>query len=242
MEPLDPPGPSMWRNVKASSAKGTSTGIPIVRAPGQLRGSMGRSGVRGPRQSSAYRPCPAPLAAELEFRLPGGVRFSPLPDGDLYAPKLGSLDGIPPAIPTQACAVIHGYGMLRRRPGRRVDSGGERALTVNGQAPRHLDRNVTLFGQVVQGMELLSGPAAGPRRWDSTQRRPSAFRSDISRVAADLPEPERPTAGKILRTDTETFQRWLEARRNQRRAFGFTRPGAGPDISNLPIPVRTPSP
>ena len=38
-----------------------------------------------------------------------------------------------------------------------VDCGGGTELyVVIGQAPRHLDRNVTLLGRVVQGMELLS--------------------------------------------------------------------------------------
>src|SRR6516225_7099504 len=49
------------------------------------------------------------------------------------------------------------HGMVGSGRGDDVDSGGGTELyVVIGQAPRHLDRNVTLLGRVVSGMELLS--------------------------------------------------------------------------------------
>ena len=52
-----------------------------------------------------------------------------------------------------------------------VDSGGGTELyVVIGQAPRHLDRNVTLLGRVVQGMELLSVLPRGTGAWASTSK------------------------------------------------------------------------
>ena len=53
--------------------------------------------------------------------------------------------------------LVHCYGMVGAGRDNDVDSGGGTELyVVIGQAPRHLDRNVTLLGRVVQGMELLA--------------------------------------------------------------------------------------
>ena len=56
------------------------------------------------------------------------------------------------------------------------------------------------------------------------------------RIAADLPESERPRF-EILRTDTPLFHKWIEARRNRREEW-FLRPAGRLDVANLPIPVR----
>ena len=58
--------------------------------------------------------------------------------------------------------LVHCYGMLGAGRDEAANSGGGTELyVVIGHAPRHLDRNVTLFGRVVQGMELLSALPRG---------------------------------------------------------------------------------
>ena len=56
------------------------------------------------------------------------------------------------------------------------------------------------------------------------------------RVAADVPESQR-SALEIMRTDTPTFQRLVESRRNRREEW-FQTPAGHIEISNVPIPVR----
>jgi peptidylprolyl isomerase len=56
------------------------------------------------------------------------------------------------------------------------------------------------------------------------------------RVAADLPSRERPNI-EILRTDSPTFQRLLQAARTRHDAFYATPPGKV-DICAVPVPVR----
>lgn len=107
---------------------------------------------------------------------------------------------------------------------------------VIGHAPRHLDRNVTLLGRVVQGMELLSALPRGPGAMGFYEKAEQRVPIRSIRVAADVPPAERSEL-EILRTDTATFRRVIEARRNRREEW-FQVPAGRIEIGNLPIPVR----
>ena len=59
-----------------------------------------------------------------------------------------------------------------------ADSGnGSELYAVIGQSPRHLDRNVTLVGRVVEGIELLSVFRAEPARSGFTRSPRKTFQS-----------------------------------------------------------------
>jgi peptidylprolyl isomerase len=107
---------------------------------------------------------------------------------------------------------------------------------VSGQAPRHLDRNVTLFGRVIEGMERLASLPRGPGPMGFFEKAEDQIPIHSIRVAADLPESKRPRI-EILRTDTATFRRWVEARRHRREEW-FHHAAGRIDVSNLPIPSR----
>src|SRR5205807_828197 len=98
------------------------------------------------------------VGAEFERAL-RGLAITKLPDPDTYAPEIGFVDGFPVAAEpvTGRAWLVHCYGMVGAGRDNDVDSGGGTELyVVIGQAPRHLDRNVTLLGRVVSGMERLS--------------------------------------------------------------------------------------
>jgi len=118
-----------------------------------------------------------------------------------------------------------------------VDSGGGTELyVVIGQAPRHLDRNVTLLGRVVRGMELLSVMPRGSGMLGFYEHPAERTPIRAVRLAADVPQGER-TPLEVLRTDTATFAAYLEARRNRRDAW-FKVPAGRVDVCNVPVPVR----
>lgn len=98
------------------------------------------------------------VPAELD-RSAAGLPFTALPDGDVYAPEVGYALGFPVARDpaTGRAWLVHCYGMVGVARSEALDSGnGSQLYVVIGHAPRHLDRNTTLVGRVVQGMELLS--------------------------------------------------------------------------------------
>jgi len=175
-----------------------------------------------------------------EFTRPAhGLPFDVLPDSDGYAPQVGFVDGFPagrdPA--TGEAWLAHCYGTLGAGRDVAADSStGAELYVVIGQSPRQLDRNITVVGRVLQGMELLSTIRRGPEPMGFYED--PALRTPIVsiRLASEVPEAERVPL-QVLRTDTPLFERLVEMRRN--RDDGWYKVPAGHiDLCNVPLPVR----
>ena len=117
-------------------------------------------------------------------------------------------------------------------------SNGTELYVVTGQSPRQLDRNITVVGRVLQGMELLSvlPRGTGPLGFyeDPAQRAPIR----AIRLASEVPPAER-TPIEVLRTDTPLFDAVVESRRNRRDDW-YLQPAGHIDLCNITVPVRTP--
>jgi peptidylprolyl isomerase len=107
---------------------------------------------------------------------------------------------------------------------------------VTGHAPRHLDRNITLVGRVLQGMELLSVLPRGPAPMGVYAKPEQHTIIRRIRVAADVPIAQR-GALEVLRTDTPTFAELIEARRNRTDAWYKVKAGRI-EVCNVPLQVR----
>jgi peptidylprolyl isomerase len=179
------------------------------------------------------------LAAEFERPL-RGLSITRLPDPDTYAPEVGFVEDFPVAADpaTGRAWLVHCYGMLGAGRDTDVDSGGGTELyVVIGQAPRHLDRNVTLLGRVVAGMERLAVMPRGSGQLGRYEHAEQYVPLSSMRVAEDVPPAQRSNL-EVLRTDTPTFLAYLEARRNRREDW-FKVPAGRVDVCNVPLPVRT---
>jgi peptidylprolyl isomerase len=178
------------------------------------------------------------LGAEFE-RSWRGLNFAKLPDPDTYAAQVGFVDGFPVAAdPAIGRAwLVHCYGMVGAGRDNDVDSGGGTELyVVIGQAPRHLDRNVTLLGRVVSGMEILSVMPRGGGTLGFYERATQRTPIKQLRVAADVPPAERSDL-EVLRSDTPTFSAYVEARRSRHEEW-FKVPAGRVDVCNVPLPAR----
>ncbi|MBS0379331.1 MAG: peptidylprolyl isomerase [Proteobacteria bacterium] len=178
------------------------------------------------------------LPAEFERPL-RGLNLVRLPDADTYAPQVGFVGDIPAAAdPASGRAwAVHCYGMVGAGRDNDVDSGGGTELyVVIGQAPRHLDRNVTLLGRVVLGMEHLSVLPRGTGALGFYEHPQERVPIKSFHLASDVPPQER-TEVQVLRTDTATFQAYVAARRNRLEEW-FKVPAGHIDVCNLPVPAR----
>lgn len=175
-----------------------------------------------------------------EFVRPAaGLPFTRLPDGDVYAPQVGWGQGFPAArnSATGEAWLAHCPGMVGVGRGNDPGSGnGSQLYVVIGHAPRHLDRNITLVGRVLSGIEHLSSlrRGSGPLGFHEDPRHRVAIES--VRLAADLPEQVREPL-QVLRTDTATFARLVESRRNRHEPWFHEATGVV-ELCNVPLPVR----
>jgi peptidylprolyl isomerase len=176
------------------------------------------------------------LAAEFE-RPRRGLSVMRLRDPDSYAREVGFADGFPIASNGRDAWLAHCYGMVGAGRGDTTDSGsGAELYVVIGHAPRHLDRNVTLLGRVLQGMEFLTvlPRGAGPLGfYEEGVTRPMIR---AIRLASETPEAERVNL-EALRTDSATFRAVVESRRTRREEW-FVQPTGRINLCNAPLPVR----
>lgn len=190
--------------------------------------------------TSARQPRGAKKTLAAEFTRPlQGLSFTVLPDPDTYAPQTGFVDGFAAARdPSNGIAwAAHCYGVLGVGRDNAADSGGGTELyVVTGHAPRQLDRNITVLGRVVQGMELLSALPRGPAPMGMYDKPEQYVPISRIRIAADLPEEQRIRL-EALRTDTQTFTDLIESRRNRRDEW-YKVPAGRIDVCNVPLPVR----
>jgi peptidylprolyl isomerase len=179
------------------------------------------------------------VAPEFDSLIPAGMPFTPLPDGDVYAPQVGFSDGFPAARSPELNRtwLAHCYGMVG--VGRDLDAqsgSGAELYVVIGHAPRHLDRNVALVGRVVKGMELLSGLPRGGADMGFYTKTEAPLPIKSIRIAADVPPAQR-TNLEVIRTDSAAFAALVESRRNRPEEF-FKIAAGRIDLCNVPIAVR----
>jgi peptidylprolyl isomerase len=225
--------PHYVANVEALARENYFNGLSIERVQDNYVAQWG-----DPEGKKPVRTAKRTLAAEFE-RSSRGLPFMPLGDTDTYAPEVGFSDGFPVALDPKLgrAWLIHCYGMVGAGRDNDVDSGGGTELyAVIGHAPRHLDRNVTLLGRVVQGMELLSSMPRGTGALGFYEKPEQQVPLKSFKVAADVPEAQR-TPLEELRTDTQTFTEYIDARRNRHEEW-FKVPAGHVDVCNVPIPVR----
>jgi len=180
------------------------------------------------------------LPAEFE-RDATGLAFHPMPDKDGWAPQAGFADGFPAARDPKAkrAWLTHCYGAVGA--GRDVaadSSNGTELYVVDGQSPRQLDRNITVVGRVVQGMEWLSVLPRGTGPLGFYEKPEQRVAIESIRLASDVPEAKR-TPLQVLRTDTPLFDAVVESRRNRRDDW-YKRPAGHIDLCNIAIPTRKP--
>jgi len=182
---------------------------------------------------------PRTLPAEFAREIKAAPGFTALPDGDVYAPEVGFMLGFPAARDPKIGKtwLAHCYGMVGAGRDNAADSGGGTELyVVIGHAPRHLDRNVTLVGRVLAGMERLTTLPRGSGAMGFHEQPEDDVAIRAIRLAADVPVAER-SALEVLRTDTATFAQLIQARRTRSEAW-FIEPTGKIELCNVPLPVR----
>ncbi|MGA9575681.1 MAG: peptidylprolyl isomerase, partial [Lysobacterales bacterium] len=122
-------------------------------------------------------PSAEPLKAEFEIEWPlkpadeeeaknwEPMSWTPVQTDDMFAAFTGFIDGFPAAREDEKAGKVwltHCPGTVAMARNNDPDSGNTDFYIVIGQAPRYLDRNLTVFGRVVWGMDVVQRIKRGP--------------------------------------------------------------------------------
>lgn len=197
-------------------------------------------GGRGEDEDAQDLPQYPPLTGEF-FVSGDSVAFTPMIDRDLYAPQVGHVAGFPAAANADATEVwpIHCPGTVAMARNNDPDTGDVEFYIVLGHGPRHLDRIMSVFGRVIDGMDHVQALRRGDPAINSGVIADFEARDAIIsiRVAADLPEDERPSY-EVMNTAGAAFHAAKQARRNRTHDFFFETPPAVIEACHMPGAVR----
>tara|TARA_B110001454_G_scaffold219197_1_gene251429 strand:- start:19730 stop:20650 length:921 start_codon:yes stop_codon:yes gene_type:complete len=231
--------PNHVENVKAFIKEKYWDGLAIVRTQDNYVVQWADPNSEKPELKKTIKNAKPKLPAEFDSPWDTKKPFVKLKDGDVYAPEVGFVDGFPVArdLKTKRGWLLHCYGAVGSGRDNPTDSGGGSELyAVIGHAPRHLDRNVTLLGRVVYGMDLFSSLPRGKGPLGFYEKNQPFVGIKSVRLASEVPERER-TNLEIMKTDSKTFLDVIQSRRHRPEEW-FAYRADKIEICNVPIPTR----
>lgn len=166
--------------------------------------------------------------------------FVPLGNADLFAPVVGHIDGFAvgrsQSLGTEW--LLHCPGALAMARDNDPDSGSTEFYIVL-DAQRYLDRNLTVFGRVIDGMQYVQKLKRGVRAIESGVIQPPEVGDEIlsMTVAADMDDAIRPSY-QVQAMPTQAFEDAKTEKRVRDNEFFYRKPPEVLDICGFEVPVR----
>lgn len=154
-------------------------------------------------------------------------------DNDGYAKRTGFLNGFAVAQNEQGTQTwqTHCPGALGMARETALDSGGTEFYVVLGHAPRYLDRNITVYGRVISGLEHFLQLSREPKK-EGTPFNPIKS----IQVASDV-KTSKAHHLRVLKTNTAEFKELIAARKNRPEDWFVETPNFV-DVCNVAIPTK----
>jgi peptidylprolyl isomerase len=177
------------------------------------------------------------IASEFSAQFDEPLEFYELESNDGYADRVGYYNGfaIGQSNDQKESWLLHCYGALGMGRADETDSGGTELYVVIGHAQRYLDKNVTVFGRVVYGMEHLQSLKRSTSLSGSVDLKNHNRIINIQ-VASDI-DPVDLIPIELLKTQSNSFAQYIEARKNRREPW-FVDSKNYNDVCSIQVPVR----
>ena len=198
----------------------------------------------GPKDGSKKDKSVPLLAMESQWQTNKSWSFTPVQKQDLFAQQTGFKDSF--AIAYQAdekqgsgsAWLTHCPGVIAMARGNDANSASSHFYITNGQAPRYLDRIMTIFGRVIYGMNHVQAITRTATIDGDTEVPKSAYTPIISmKMMADVPEAEQIQL-EIKNTESALFATKLAERIKRDNAFFFKKPPPVLDVCQTPVLTR----
>ena len=173
---------------------------------------------------------PSKFKSELKAELtrPLSKQFKLVQSPELLAPETGFIDSIPAGRDpkTNEEWLLHCPGTVAMARDVGVDTGATEFYINIGQAPRHLDRNMSVFARVVSGLEVAQRMARGDRAAggivaDKEKRAKIMW----AKLGSNVDKKDKKQVF-VDNFDSERFQTRLSSAKKKTNAF-FVYPGNG---------------
>jgi peptidylprolyl isomerase len=193
----------------------------------------------GPKDGSDKDKSVSLLAMEGEFSIDENWTFTPVQNQDLFAKSTGFKGGFALASDNAESAwLTHCPGTLAMARNNEADSASSHFYFVIGQAPRYLDKIMTIFGRVVYGMEHIqaikrTSVVEGEYAVDSREHTPIVS----MKLMADVPVNERIIV-EVENTESTAFAERLVKRRARENEFFYQKPPQVLDVCQVPVRSR----
>jgi len=202
-----------------------------------IDGFVAQGGPADPDKKS--QPKKGKLTVDAEFTISPNkpFEFTPLNAFDGYAEEVGYVGGFPAgrSKDNKSNWLLHCYGALAMGRANEANSGGTELYVVIGTAQRYLDKNTTVFGRVISGMQHIQA-----------LQRSTALNGEVDvkkdnkiisiKVASDL-KPEKRLALQTMKTGSESFKALIQSRKN-RNGEWFVHQHDYIDVCSVAVPVR----
>ncbi len=224
--------PQHVARMRALSAKGALDGERFYRV---IEGFVAQGGLQDEEAIADW-----PTLENENDRPYGGEGFVSLGNEDLFASEVGHIDGF--AVGRDEALdqewLLHCPGAMAMARDVDPDSGSTEFYIVL-DAQRYLDRNLTVFGRVIDGMEHVQALKRGKREIESGVIQAPEQGDLITRfrIAAELPEDEQPVWEK-METGSEAFEDVKTSKRVRNEDFFYRKPPKVLDICSFTAPVR----
>lgn len=206
-----------------------------------VEGFVAQAGVYNDALEDPYADGAPTLPAEFDVPVADAAPFSPLGSADVFAAQVGHVGGFQAArdLDLGRAWLAHCPGAAAMARDADPDTGSSHFYIVVGQSPRYLDRNLSVFGRVIDGFEHVLRLERGVRAIDNGVIGEPERRVPIQAVivAADLPEATRP-AYAVMRDNSASFAAHKTEKRVRDGAFFVNTPPEVLDVCATPVPVR----
>lgn len=181
-----------------------------------------------------------PVLTNENDRALSDAKFVPLGNADLFAPIVGHIDGfaVGRSDSLEKEWLLHCPGALAMARDTDPDTGSTEFYIVL-DAQRYLDRNLTIFGRVIEGMQYVQKLKRGVRAIESGVIQAPEVGDEIlsMTVAADMAEAIRP-AYQVQAMPSQAFEDAKTEKRVREEDFFYRKPPEILDICGFEVPVR----
>lgn len=169
------------------------------------------------------------------------MSWTAVQEDDMFAAYTGFIDGFPAARDDKKAGkawLTHCPGTIAMARNEDPDSSATDFYIVLGQSPRYLDRNLSVFGRVVWGMDVVQKIKRGPAL-DNGIIEKDLDRTWIKRLRlANSIDAEQRLDIYVADTNSSGFKKMLKDRRNRSQKFFHHKPPKVLDVCQVPIPAR----